>query len=600
MANKFIYLFEVKSIQSYLNRTGRLKDVIAISDLLDNFINNEQKGEEKSILSLALEVIDQKYPEPQIKFIRRRGGSFYSYCENQEKLQAFRQLWLLIFYQYFPYMQHTDYLGELTSDQNFKIEVGNAFKCLNASINAVNLSLPYSTVAVEATANTGEATVDFIQYKDESPNVDLACKKIANVNDNFTKKIYKKFIAENCLVKQDPKAYDNLVNSFIIEFNKLHGDVNHDIAYVHFDGNGIGQILMELRKSEKVKSLDLYTDIMTTFSDTLAKSTQKAAQGAFKKVYEQFLNDNEQNNSKAMTRVRNAFYFRPLVLGGDDLTVMIEPKYALDFCSEFTREFKQITSQRFEELNKKYKIQEIKKEGLTASGGVLFNKIKHPASNTGAIVEALAEKAKDLTKNKNQIEKLKKHEGKSAIAFYRMSTTTQDDFDEVLERGRLFKCHIESYEQINLGRGVYFIDHIQDYPNLHDFIDFLNYLNANKKGSNNYKSVIPTFRRMMSYLSLDNFYEAKNIYQRLIKRLENDHGQDVIAKLVTLFTFTDQNQEIKEKDQFYYLVNDQKYVESPLADLLLIHHYIYEDQNFDVQDLDNAPNESEGSQNANN
>ena len=409
MANKFIYLFEVKSIQSYLNRTGRLKDVIAISDLLDNFINNEQKGEEKSILSLALEVIDQKYPEPQIKFIRRRGGSFYSYCDNQEKLQAFRQLWLLIFYQYFPYMQHTDYLGELTSDQNFKKEVGNAFKCLNASINAVNLSLPYSTVAVEATANTGEATVYFYQDDDGSHNVDLACDKLDNAkaNENFTKKIYKKFIAEKCLVKQDPKAYDNLVNSFINEFKKLQGDENHDIAYVHFDGNGIGQVLMELRESEKVKSLDLYTEIMTKFSDTLAKSTQKAAQGAFKKVYDQFLKDNEQNKLKAQTRVRNAFYFRPLVLGGDDLTVMIEPKYALDFCSEFTKQFKQITSQRFEELNNKYKIQEIKKEGLTASGGVLFNKIKHPASNTGAIVEALAEKAKDLTKNKNQIEKLK-------------------------------------------------------------------------------------------------------------------------------------------------------------------------------------------------
>ena len=35
----YIYLFETKSIQNYLGRTGQLKDLIAISDQLDHLID---------------------------------------------------------------------------------------------------------------------------------------------------------------------------------------------------------------------------------------------------------------------------------------------------------------------------------------------------------------------------------------------------------------------------------------------------------------------------------------------------------------------------------------------------------------------------------
>ena len=100
----FIYLFETKSIQSYLGRTGNLRDLIAISDKLDNFIDDSND----CILGKVLQTLHETYPDDPINFIRRRGGSFYSYSKNESALSDFRKLWLLVFYQYFPYMQHTD------------------------------------------------------------------------------------------------------------------------------------------------------------------------------------------------------------------------------------------------------------------------------------------------------------------------------------------------------------------------------------------------------------------------------------------------------------------------------------------------------------
>ena len=124
----YIYLFETKSIQSYLGRTGNLRDLIAISDKLDNFIDDSND----CILGKVLQTLHETYPDDPINFIRRRGGSFYSYSKNESALSDFRKLWLLVFYQYFPYMQHTDYFGEISDDSSkFKEEIRKAFKKLN-------------------------------------------------------------------------------------------------------------------------------------------------------------------------------------------------------------------------------------------------------------------------------------------------------------------------------------------------------------------------------------------------------------------------------------------------------------------------------------
>ena len=156
----YIYLFETKSIQSYLGRTGQLKDLIAISDRLDNFID---EGDD-CILGKVLLTLNKTYPDNPINFIRRRGGSFYSYSNNKSALQDFRKLWLLVFYQYFPYMHHTDYFGEISEEgDKFKTDISNAFKMLNASANLAELQLPYSTIAVEPDKSTGMPSVNYEQ-----------------------------------------------------------------------------------------------------------------------------------------------------------------------------------------------------------------------------------------------------------------------------------------------------------------------------------------------------------------------------------------------------------------------------------------------------
>ena len=567
----YIYLFETKSIQSYLGRTGNLRDLIAISDKLDNFIDDSND----CILGKVLQTLHETYPDDPINFIRRRGGSFYSYSKNESALSNFRKLWLLVFYQYFPYMQHTDYFGEISDDSSkFKEEISKAFKKLNASANLAELQLPYSTIAVEPNKSTGMPAVDYER--------DLASSTLKSIIDSddesVSQRIYQKFIHPQKGVDKQDSRYKLLIGKFIRDFNRYQ-NTGSDIAYLHFDGNGIGQTIIKIRDAQS--NLDDYTKTMKNFSKSLSESTQEAAQYAFSEVYQKVQNEGKET-----------FIFRPLVLGGDDLTLMIEPKYAFEYCVKYTKKFKELTQKKLcASIDKKIlnTLESSVKDGLTASGGILFNKIKHPVSNTGAIVEGLASKAKDLTKNKDGLQELSQFKGRSAVAFYRMSTSSQESFDTIMSRSRTFKCRIPGteIEQFSLGGGVYFIDSDIEYPNISNFMKFLERHKEINPKNKDYSSVISTFRKMMTSLSRNDFYEAKRNYEML----RNKVNSDIKNELYKLFTLTDsknhQSDNFEVNDNFYYRVvdadNKTLYLESPLADLLVIYHFMYADSDCDEQ-----------------
>ena len=579
----YIYLFETKSIQSYLGRTGQLKDLIAISDRLDNFID---EGDD-CILGKVLLTLNKTYPDNPINFIRRRGGSFYSYSNNKSALQDFRKLWLLVFYQYFPYMHHTDYFGEISEEgDKFKTDISNAFKMLNASANLAELQLPYSTIAVEPDKSTGMPSVNYEQDLASSTLKSIIFSEIFSVEKSVSERIYKKFIPASKEMNIDEPSHKSLIKNFIQDFNRYQ-DTGSDLAYIHFDGNGIGQTIIKIRDSQE--NLNTYTQTMIGFSKALSDSTQQAAQFAFAEVYR-----------KVKSEGRNSFIFRPLVLGGDDLTLMIEPQFAFEYCVKYTAKFRELTKFNIHsELTKKNldknilnSIESFMRDGLTASGGILFNKIKHPVSNTGSIVEGLANKAKDLTKNKEELPALDKFKGRSAVAFYRMSTTSQESYDTIMSRGRVFECKVPETEcnSFRLGGGVYFIDSDIQYPNISNFIKFLEQLKESNPKSKEYSSVIPSFRKMMTSLSHNDFYEAKREYDLLLKKV----NIDIKKELCKLFTLTDSNNHqsdnIDFNHNFYYQVvdadNKTVYLESPLADLMVMHHFLYADNMADKQNQD--------------
>ena len=158
-----------------------------------------------------------------------------------------------------------------------------------------------------------------------------------------------------------------------------------------------------------------------------------------------------------------------------------------------------------------------------------------------------------------------------------------------MSRSRTFKCRIPGteIEQFSLGGGVYFIDSDIEYPNISNFMKFLERHKEINPKNKDYSSVISTFRKMMTSLSRNDFYEAKRNYEML----RNKVNSDIKDELYKLFTLTDsknhQSDILEVNDNFYYRVvdadNKTLYLESPLADLLVIYHFMYADSDCDEQ-----------------
>lgn len=85
------WLFEAKSIQSYLFASGRLRDMVGGSELIESLT-----GE---LLDGVLRALDEK---DSIDFSRRAGGAIYAFSLEEKPLERLRDLFTLAVQQYAP------------------------------------------------------------------------------------------------------------------------------------------------------------------------------------------------------------------------------------------------------------------------------------------------------------------------------------------------------------------------------------------------------------------------------------------------------------------------------------------------------------------
>lgn len=156
------------------------------------------------------------------------------------------------------------------------------------------------------------------------------------------------------------------------------------LAVVHADGNGLGQIFINFEEYiGKDKNNRDYINKYREFSLALDECTE----AAFKEALDVFPSEADRKNKKTAPVV-------PLIIGGDDLTVVCDGHYAL----EFTRAF----LQKFEQQSKgKPGISEIAQRAfgvnwLSACAGVAIVKRHFPFSVAYDLAEDLIKSAKEV------------------------------------------------------------------------------------------------------------------------------------------------------------------------------------------------------------
>ncbi len=191
------------------------------------------------------------------------------------------------------------------------------------------------------------------------------------------------------------------------------------LAIVHADGNGLGQIFINFEDYlGEDKSNRNYINQYREFSLSLDECTE----AAFKAALNVFPEEPDPKTGMVIPVV-------PLVLGGDDLTVVCDGHYALEFTRVFLQEFEQQTTGKPE-------ISEIAQKAfgvdrLSACAGVAIVKRHFPFSVAYDLAEELIKSAKDVKRKVTKQGDPKTPFPCSAIDFHILYDTSGVDLSEI-------------------------------------------------------------------------------------------------------------------------------------------------------------------------
>jgi hypothetical protein len=153
-----------------------------------------------------------------------------------------------------------------------------------------------------------------------------------------------KWIAAEAGIERLAKAAGAMpVMRSVRELDELEREDLDWLAVIHADGNGLGQLLMDFDRIVERKSpgagWDIHAELLDRFSQGLDTCTADAFSAAVRAAWGRW-----QARAKRRGRGAGKLPLVPLVLGGDDLTVVCGGEFAVQFAADFLAAFERETS----------------------------------------------------------------------------------------------------------------------------------------------------------------------------------------------------------------------------------------------------------------
>lgn len=222
-------------------------------------------------------------------------------------------------------------------------------------------------------------------------------------------------------------AKEKLISSIDALETKFEGEDSLSwLAIIHADGNGLGEIFLKFH--HHLQSLGAtsehpnrsYINYLRKFSIALDLCTERA----FVTALSAFKSDDSSGEIPVV----------PLILGGDDLTVVADGKYALPFIHQFLQAFEQETQTSQAEVDDV--IPQVAKQALgigrlSACAGVAIVKPHFPFSVAYGLSEALMKSAKNVKKKVTNPEKNNQPYPCSALDFHILYDSSNVDLDRI-------------------------------------------------------------------------------------------------------------------------------------------------------------------------
>jgi hypothetical protein len=424
---QYLYGAKVQGIQSYIFETNKLKDIGGASELIES-LSGERFADFFGSVGVAYDKNQLlRNAAGEISYLFPDKASCAAVVRNFERYIATEIPGLTVSQAVVPLEGDTPDLKSASNKVNHLLQVQR-----NRSGPPTELGWMIS----ERARKTGRPGVEEVRKKDK---IELIDRRQQSKRDAKSTRLYDKLIGEN----------HGLTNKdFALDLTDITGNRERAwLAVVHADGNNLGELIQKLLKN---LALDDVQEGYRQFSETLEAATVEAARTAYREVLapvyereqEQYLN-RDRGNKKIK---QPCLPIRPVVIGGDDLTVILRAEYAVPFTEAYLAAFERETENLF-------------KNGLTACAGIAIIKPKYPFHYAADLAEELCSWTKKIVKN------LDKESAPSSLHFHKVQASFVEDYNEIIKR------ELSTIDGRLLTAGPYFVnDNDFGYPTINQLL----------------------------------------------------------------------------------------------------------------------------------
>lgn len=389
--SKYLYGAAVQGIQDFIFKTNELKHIVGASELVEQ---------------ICTSAFDEFAVNGE-SVVRAAGNIKFIFDNEEDCIKAVRE---------FPKRVMTMAPGITISqavvaiDEDFGKAIDDLEALLKVQRNKPSRSVTSGLIGIKRANNTGLPVVKIKkeEYQDDS-TIQKECFQ-------DVKGLCIKSFGEGVL------SYKNVAYNI----SDITGK-NDWIAIIHADGNGVGKVVQVVGKKK---------DVFREFSQKLDQATKEAANQAFDAVAKRF------ENNKIIP-------IRPVVLSGDDMTVILRGDLAIDYANAFITAFEEKTKEHLGKILREQHVFADDKDNLTACAGIAFIKSSYPFYYGYQLAEDLCGQAKKDTKAIYGTET--NHLPPSCLMFHKVQDSFVFDYNDIVKR------ELTARDNLSFKAGPYYI-----------------------------------------------------------------------------------------------------------------------------------------------
>ncbi len=450
------YSFEAKAIQKFVFASGKLRDSIGASALIDALAMPSQGAsvapELASLFDHVCAVTGLPFGagvtgfvsidnggQPLDAGIVRKAGGVVSFAwqtggddtPNRVDLAfaRFRPLWALAVREAVPGIEVIDGVGQ---GADIIAALDDVQKALGIARNRPVIARPSITPFVALAPRTGEPAVShahgvpvdratMAKAARQWTGADGVAANLLDAPDAWQWPIdLEDQSGEQSVSPQD----DDKVVAFPFR-TRGNGNANRMIGLLHIDGNGLGQSLIAVRtavsKGDQAGDAATIVNALYRFSLMIQDVTVKAAKAAMGAVIDEVFAGQKHTD----TTEKPVLPVRPILLGGDDITVLLRADCALTFAKSFITVFER-EARNHPDAPKGV-------APMTACGGLVFAGASHPFAKLAELAESLCAHAKAEAKSR-----VARQAGQAAmpvpgaLSIHRIKTADHGHYDDII------------------------------------------------------------------------------------------------------------------------------------------------------------------------